>query len=150
MKNLYIILILILGISGSTIPHPNGLVIPEADSTSNCSYYSLDLIAGYNGICFGNSEYCNGFRINFSDCGVKRVSGLNCTFWKGYSNTLQDFTVYGISFGVFPTAGTMKGITIGLAGVQAFHEMDGINLTCMALVGQKANLKGLNFGGMAI
>lgn len=80
------------------------------------------------GISIGNSPEFNGVRINFADKHVKKVNGLNITFWPDPTQSIKQWStgdvsysssICGISAGVLPLAGSMKFVNIGLVGIAA-------------------------------
>lgn len=85
------------------------------------------------GISIGNSFEFTGVRINFADKNVKKINGINVTFWfNKFEN--ENAIVNAISIGVLPIAGKMQPINIGLLGVGT----------------AKNNLNGLSIGGFGI
>ncbi len=98
------------------------------------------------GICIGNSREFNGIRINLADKNVKRINGLNVTFWlKPLAN--QNAIVNGISVGVFPTAGSMQLINIGLLAIGASHNLNGLTAGGF-IIGSGGNISGLSISGL--
>ncbi|MDP3683590.1 MAG: hypothetical protein Q8S01_06615, partial [Ignavibacteria bacterium] len=123
------------------------------DSTSeklDCRHTNFNIGSHSSGIGFGNSEYHNGIRFNYRDCDVMEVNGFNFTLWQGYERTLRNFSVNGVSFGTIPVAGTMNGITFGLAGAIAMRNMTGINFGGLGLVSPGGNITGINISGLGI
>jgi hypothetical protein len=117
------------------------------------------------GISIGNSYEFNGLRVNFADYNVRRVNGLNLTFWlKTFKN--QDAVVNGISIGVIPTAGTMQLINIGILGIGTANcsngltmggllvggDVNGISLSGLLTMadGAKGRITGISLSGIAI
>lgn len=49
------------------------------DNDRYCSHRSLDLAIDNYGISFGNSENFSGIRLNFRDCGIGQINGINLT-----------------------------------------------------------------------
>jgi hypothetical protein len=99
------------------------------------------------GISFGNSYEFNGIRINFADKNVKRINGLNVTFWiKKFKN--NDAVVNGISLGIIPTAGSMQPINIGLFGVgTSSNNLNGLSIGGI-VIGSGGNINGLSLSGI--
>ena len=62
------------------------------------------------GISIGNSKLFNGLRINFRDRNVDQINGLNITLWQSKQN--RDAQVNGISLGILPTAGYLRGTRV--------------------------------------
>jgi hypothetical protein len=100
-----------------------------------------------NGISFGNSSEFNGIRINFADHNVRKINGLNVTFWlKMYQN--QEAIVNGVSVGVIPTAKNMQPINIGLLGVGASPgNVNGLTIGGF-VIGSGGNINGLSVSGL--
>ncbi|MDP3682503.1 MAG: hypothetical protein Q8S01_01090, partial [Ignavibacteria bacterium] len=92
---------------------------------------SLNLPFEHYGISFGNSYNFNGIRINFADKNVEVINGLNLTFWNQFNQNKdnKDAIVNGVSIGIIPTGGTMRGVNIGLLGVGGAHDLYGFNLS---------------------
>ncbi len=111
-----------------------------------CSYSSFDLGASNSGLSFGNSQRWDGIRFNFSDCGVEEINGINITLWK--PGNLEGSRVNGIAFGLSPSAGTMQGISLGIAASIAEENIRGINIGGLAVV-SGGNAEGINLGGLA-
>lgn len=119
----------------------------DSDTTEYvCTHGSFDLGANNCGLSFGNSTDWNGLRFNFSDCGIRRISGINITFWKPGEN--PNSVVSGLSIGVAPGAGTLRGFNLGIAAVVAEDEIEGLNLGGLAIV-SNGNATGINYGGLA-
>ena len=97
------------------------------------------------GISIGNSYEFTGIRINFADENVKRINGLNVTFWLKRSN--QNAVVNGISIGVIPTGGTMWPINLGVLGTGAAHNLYGLTLGGL-VIGAGGNINGLCVSGL--
>ena len=52
------------------------------DTEFVCSEKSLNIPLPTVGFSLGNSKNFNGIRINYNDCGVGVINGINITFWK--------------------------------------------------------------------
>jgi hypothetical protein len=101
------------------------------------------------GLSIGNSREFNGIRINFADKNVKRINGLNVTFWlrkyKNYSSAVN-----GISIGVIPTGGSMQPINIGILGLGASPKnLNGLSLAGF-IIGSGGCINGLSLCGLII
>jgi hypothetical protein len=97
------------------------------------------------GISIGNSYEFTGIRINSADENVKRINGLNVTFWfKKEKN--EDAVVNGIGVGVMQVAGIMQPINIGLLGLVA-KKMNGLSIGGFFIGG--GNINGLSVSGLA-
>lgn len=97
------------------------------------------------GICLGNSLEFNGIRINFADRNVKRINGLNMTFWLKPLKNL-DATVNGLSVGVIQSAGTLNGINAGILGIGVSEYLNGITIGCLLVGG--GDMNGLSLSGL--
>jgi hypothetical protein len=130
----------------------NSLIIPSKKKPSNSEFKSINIPLKKYGISFGNSSEFTGIRINLSDKDIKRINGLNITFWarklKYWSDNvqMQKSVVNGISTGIIPTCGTMNGINSGLLRVVALKEMNGLSLSVLNLY-SKGNINGLTVSG---
>jgi hypothetical protein len=101
------------------------------------------------GISIGNSYEFTGIRINFADSAVKRINGLNVTFWlrkfKNYSSAVN-----GISIGIIPTGGSMQLINIGILGLGTSPKnLNGLSLGGF-LIGAGGNINGFTMSGLII
>ena len=98
------------------------------------------------GVSIGNSSEFNGIRINFADENVKRINGLNITFWLKHAKN-EYAVVNGISLGVIPTAGTMQFVNLGLLGVGTDNNLNGVSVGGL-VVGLGGNINGLSISGL--
>jgi hypothetical protein len=99
------------------------------------------------GISIGNSYEFNGIRVNFADENVKRINGVNITFWLRFAKN-QNAVVNGISIGVIPTAGKMQPINVGLFGVGTSHNnLNGLSAGGI-LIGSGGSINGLSISGI--
>ncbi len=116
------------------------------DSLSNGK--ALNFPTKKYGVSIGNSYDFTGVRINFADKNVKRITGLNVTFWiKKFEN--QNAIVNAISIGVLPVAGKMQPINIGLLGVgTAKQNLNGISIGGF-IIGSGGKINGLSLSGIA-
>ena len=110
------------------------------------SAQGLNIPAKRWGIGFGNSKEFTGIRFNFQDDGVRRVTGINVTFWKPKQNNPQS-VINGLSIGPMPGGGTLNGVQLGLLGVGAERSANGISLGILG-VGAGEDLNGINIGGL--
>lgn len=145
MKRLLVIICLI--VLSSSLFAQIDLFDDDDTTASECSHNSFDLGIRKSGISFGNSPVWDGLRINFSDCGVQEINGINITFWKPGRN--DGSRINGISIGLAPFADVLQGIQIGLLGVVAQEKLQGINIGGLAAVSE-GNMDGINFGGLAV
>lgn len=108
---------------------------------------SLNFPTKKYGISIGNSYEFTGIRINFADENVKRINGLNVTFWyKLYEN--QYAVVNGISVGVMPMAGKMGPVNLGVLGAgTANNNVYGLTLGGV-FVGSSGSINGLTISGL--
>jgi len=101
------------------------------------------------GLSIGNSYEFNGIRINFADNNVKRINGLNITFWLFKDKSTTE-VVNGISLGVIPTASRMGPINIGVLGVgTSNNNLNGFSFGGIG-IGSGGNVNGLSMGGLLI
>ena len=123
----------------------SGFSLPAQDTLSNGG--ALNFPTRKYGISIGNSYEFTGIRINFADENVKKINGLNITFWfKMYKN--EDAVVNGINIGVIPVAGSMQPINIGLIGVGTAHNnLNGLSVGGL-FVGSGGNINGLCLSGL--
>jgi hypothetical protein len=99
------------------------------------------------GISIGNSYEFTGIRINFADEGVKRINGLNVTFWLK-PNENKYAVVNGISAGVIPIAGKMGPINLGVLGTGTANNLCyGLTLGGV-FIGSGGSIKGLTISGL--
>lgn len=102
-----------------------------------------------HGISIGNSHQFTGIRINFADEGVKRVSGLNITFWFKYAKN-QEAIYKGINLGTFVGGNSSQYVNLGLIGAGAAHKnISGINVGGI-VVGSGGDINGLSIGGLFV
>ncbi|MFC2088799.1 LA_2272 family surface repeat-containing protein [Calditrichota bacterium] len=106
---------------------------------------SLDIPSRNWGISFGNSTEFSGFRINYRDHNVEKIRGINITLWDSYDNELAEVT--GISLGIMPQAGYLKGLQLGIAGIAAERELSGVSLGLLG-GGSGGDINGIGFGGL--
>jgi hypothetical protein len=117
-------------------------------STDRQSYaQALNIPFKEAGISFGNSKVFNGLRLNFRDRQVEKINGLNITFWKAKEN--EEAKVNGVSFGLLPEAGYLRGVQLGILGVGAEREIRGISLGLLG-AGSGDRVCGLAAGGLGI
>ncbi len=145
MKKIFLLLI-IISLNSFSVAQIRFSDYDDSTKTS-CSHSSLDLGAHNSGISFGNSQRWNGLRINFSDCDIEEINGINITLWKPGSN--PNSTVNGFSLGLAPQASRLRGISLGVAAVVATKDLSGVNVGGLAIV-SNGSAKGINFGGLAV
>lgn len=109
---------------------------------------SLDIPSKKWGLSFGNSKEWTGLRFNFRDSRVRRVDGVNFTLWMPRKDN-KDAVISGLSLGVIPGGGHVRGIQIGLLGVSAEANLAGLNIGGLG-VGAGDNLTGINIGGLGV
>jgi hypothetical protein len=107
---------------------------------------SLNFPTKKYGISIGNSYEFSGIRINFADEGVKKINGLNVTFWLK-RNENKYAVVNGISAGVIPIAGKMGPINLGVLGTGTTNNLYGLTLGGF-FVGSGGSIKGLTISGL--
>ena len=98
------------------------------------------------GIGFGNSKRFTGIRFNFRDSGVERVDGINFTLWQPRDQE-RGAEVNGLSLGLIPGGGRMRGIQLGVLGVAATESMSGLSIGLLGC-GAGGDMTGINFGGL--
>ena len=131
----------------------NSLILPSKKKGSNSEFKALNIPFKKYGLSFGNSSEFNGIRINLADKDIKRINGLNVTFWarklKYWSDNaqMQKSIVNGISTGIIPTCGTMNGINTGVLRIVAMKEMNGLSVSGFNLYSQ-GNINGVSFSGL--
>ena len=127
----------------------------------SCLFMALAVISGHSlsaqglnipakewGVSFGNSKVFAGLRFNFRDSRVERVTGINVTLWMPRKDNL-DAAVSGLSLGLIPGGGDVRGIQLGVLGASAEKSLTGINIGGLG-VGAGDNLTGINIGGIGI
>ena len=105
------------------------------------------------GLSIGNSYEFTGVRVNFADKDIKKINGLNVTFWINsfrFDDTNNTFNaqINGISLGVINIGGTMQPVNIGILGTGAGHNLNGISLGGL-FVGAGGNINGISISGLA-
>ena len=98
------------------------------------------------GLSFGNSAEFTGLRFNFRDSQVRHIRGVNITLWQPRKDN-KESVVDGLSFGLVPGGGTLRGVQIGLLGVGAEKSLSGINIGGLG-VGSGGDVTGINIGGL--
>jgi hypothetical protein len=99
------------------------------------------------GLSIGNSIDFTGIRINLADRNVKKINGLNVTFWLKKSQNLSS-SVNGISIGVVPTGGSMQLINLGILGLGTSpSNLNGLSLGGF-VIGSGGNINGLSVSGL--
>ncbi|HOY97884.1 MAG TPA: hypothetical protein PLL55_00610, partial [Candidatus Aminicenantes bacterium] len=119
-------------------------------AAGSVSAQSLDIPSKKWGLSFGNSKEFTGLRFNFRDHGVVRITGVNVTLWT--PRTLgeeDDSTVTGLSLGLIPGAGRMRGVQLGLLGVAGNRSIVGVSAGLLG-VGAGEDISGFNFGGLGV
>ncbi len=127
----------------SLIPAILLLLLLAGDSRAK----SLDIPVRGAGISFGNSEEFDGLRFNLRDREVRRLRGLNVTFWRAEES--EEARVHGVSLGMMPQAGVLNGLHLGVGAVAAEKRLAGIAAGGLgAAVGE--DLRGIAFGGLGV
>jgi len=98
------------------------------------------------GISFGNSKEFTGLRFNFRDSQVVRLRGVNITLWQPRKDN-KDALVEGVSLGVIPGGGVMRGVQVGLLGAGAEKSLAGLSIGFLG-VGAGEDVKGISIGGL--
>jgi hypothetical protein len=107
---------------------------------------SLDIPSKKWGISFGNSKNFTGLRFNIQDDGVQKINGINFTLWKPKKDN-PDSVINGLSLGLMPGGGHLRGIQLGIVGVGAEASIKGINLGLIG-AGAGEDVIGINIGGI--
>lgn len=108
---------------------------------------ALNIPSEKYGLSIGNSHEFNGIRINFADRDVKKINGLNITFWLRKAQN-QEAIVNGVNVGVIPTAGAMGPVNIGLLGIGSSPgNSNGITIAGF-VIGGGGNINGLSLSGI--
>ncbi|MFO7979829.1 MAG: hypothetical protein R6V00_03220 [Candidatus Aminicenantes bacterium] len=107
---------------------------------------SLDIPSKKWGISFGNSKEFTGLRFNIQDDGVQKINGINFTLWKPKKDN-PDSVINGLSLGLMPGGGHLRGIQLGLAGAGAETSLKGISVGLLG-VGAGSDAMGINIGGI--
>jgi hypothetical protein len=125
---------------------------------------SLDIPSRHWGLSFGNSRDFTGLRFNFRDSGVIRVTGVNVTLWQPRKDD-DGSIITGLSFGLVPGGGHLRGVQVGIAGVAGMKSVAGITIAGLGMgsgtdliginiaglgMGAGKNLKGLNIAGLGL
>ncbi len=100
------------------------------------------------GISIGNSQRFAGIRLNYRDSRVEKISGINITLWQPKKDN-KDAIVQGISLGLIPGAGYLRGIQLGVLGVVAERDLKGISIGVLGL-GSGGDVGGINIGGLGV
>lgn len=107
---------------------------------------SLDIPSKKWGISFGNSKEFTGLRFNIQDDGVRKINGINFTLWRPKKDN-PDSVINGMSLGLMPGGGHLRGIQLGVAGVGAEESLKGISVGLIG-VGAGEDVMGINIGGI--
>ena len=83
-----------------------------ASGAGRLAAQGLNVPAKTWGVSFGNSKTFTGLRFNFRDSRVKRITGVNVTFWRPKSDDNKDAVVNGLSLGVAPFGGRLSGVQV--------------------------------------
>jgi hypothetical protein len=110
---------------------------------------SLDFPSSRWGVSFGNSRNFTGLRFNFRDQDVEHIRGVNVTLWQPREKTNEEAVVDGVSLGLIPGAGTLRGLQIGLLGVAGYKEIRGLTFGLLG-AGSGGSVKGVNIGGLGV
>lgn len=110
---------------------------------------SVDFPSSRWGISFGNSTNFTGLRFNFRDRGVEHIRGVNVTLWQPREKTNEEAVVDGLSIGLIPGAGTLRGLQVGLLGVAGLKEIRGLTFGLLG-AGSGGSVKGMNVGGLGV
>ncbi len=131
----------------STASIPVLAVLCLAATAGFLSAQSLDIPSPRWGLSFGNSRNFTGLRFNFRDRDAGRIRGVNITLWQPYDQEDNDSLIEGLSLGLVPGGGTLKGIQIGVLGVAGMKDVRGVSCGLLG-VGSGGSMVGLNVGGL--
>lgn len=118
-----------------------------AFSSGALAAQSLDIPSPRWGLSFGNSRDFTGLRFNFRDRNVVRLRGMNVTLWAPYEKNSDDSVIEGVSFGLVPGGGTLKGVQIGVLGVAGMKDVHGVSMGLLG-AGAGGSMFGVNLGGL--
>ena len=107
---------------------------------------SLDFPSKDWGISLGNSKTFTGLRFNFRDNHVRRVTGVNVTLWTPRKDN-KDAVITGLSLGIIPGGGRLRGVHLGILGAGADKSMIGLNIGGVG-VGAGEDVTGISIGGL--
>jgi hypothetical protein len=123
---------------------------------------SLDIPSKKWGLSIGNSKKFTGLRFNFRDRGVQRIDGVNFTLWWPRKDN-EGSVITGLSLGIVPGGGRVRGIQLGLLGAGANKSLSGLTVAGLGAgagenvsgitfafggVGAGENIKGIAIGGL--
>ena len=106
----------------------------------------FNIPTGRWGISFGNSKRFTGLRFNFRDSRVEKITGINVTLWQPKKDNKESI-VHGLSLGLMPGGGELRGIQIGGLGIAAEQNMSGISIGLLG-VGCGGDMTGVHIGGL--
>ena len=109
---------------------------------------SLDIPSKTWGVSFGNSKEFAGLRFNFRDSQVRKISGINVTLWQPRKDNKESL-VTGISIGMIPGGGRLRGLQLGILGIGAERDMKGLSVGLLG-AGAGEDITGINIGGLGI
>jgi hypothetical protein len=112
------------------------------------SAQSFDIPSHRWGLSFGNSKDFTGLRFNFRDYRVESVRGFNFTMWRPYDDDVRS-RITGLSLGTIASGGTVRGLQLGILGVEAHQELSGISLAVLG-AGSGGNINGIAIAGLGI
>ncbi|RME54691.1 MAG: hypothetical protein D6795_03935 [Deltaproteobacteria bacterium] len=136
----------------------------EAEGAPCVSYGALELTIGNVGLGLGDAKRIVGVRINYRDCALQRVDGINVTLWKperpvrGEVNGValglpltEARRIHGLGFGLFGVGSEERfiGIGVGGFGVGAGEDFTGIGVGGFG-VGAGQNARGLLFSPVGV
>jgi hypothetical protein len=131
-----------------TISLNSGSYLLSAQDTSS-NGKALNIPFRKYGVSIGNSYEFTGIRLNLADKNVKRINGLNVTFWLKRSQNYSS-SVNGISIGVIPTGGSMQPVNLGVLGLGTSpRNLNGLSIGGL-IIGSGGNINGLSMSGLMI
>ncbi len=109
---------------------------------------SIDIPSKTWGLSIGNSKEFTGLRFNFRDSRVRDIKGINVTLWMPRKDN-KDAVITGLSLGIIPGGGHVRGVQLGLLGAAAETDLTGLNVAGVG-VGAGEDLTGINIGGLGV
>jgi hypothetical protein len=137
--------VLVTAQSSGWVPHASAQESQIPAGTDRGS--SLDLGISGIGLSFGSAPRWSGLRVNWRDRYLERIDGVNITLWKPGDHV--GGAVNGLSLGLGPRAGYLRGVSIGLLGVLPERSAYGVTIGGLGIVAD-GSVVGLNLGLLGI
>lgn len=146
--NLFILFFTILLYTFSAAAQTTDTVETEAAEPNDCWNGSIGIPSAVEGISLGNSRQFKGLRLNFSDCGIDKIDGVNVTLMWPLENPNSE--INGIALGlVGPGAARITGIAVAGIGMQATESITGFSFSTFAS-SSEGEMTGVQIGGLAL